>query len=292
MARKGVMLAKPYSERLLQGWPPNFYIQPKINGLRCRAQTCPGQKAKLFSSEGNEIISMPHISAALSLWPTISHIDGELYKHGMPLQEIRSRVIRTAQLHIDYHSVQFHVFDLIDIDPQDVRLSKLDWEFNSWHEYSGYESCIQRVPTHPNQNASTISGRLQQYLNQGFEGIILRQPAAFYEATAPKHSRFLLKLKPRQEAVCQILGAFIAYTSDCYRLPKNTLGGLILSFNGKIFNCGAGKLTWDERQSLWDAYVKNPQALQEQRAHIYFQELSTSGVPQQPVLRYLSKENQ
>ena len=36
MARKDIMLAMPYDRKRVRKWGRDFYVQPKLDGIRCR----------------------------------------------------------------------------------------------------------------------------------------------------------------------------------------------------------------------------------------------------------------
>ena len=109
MARKDIMLAMPYDRKRVRKWGRDFYVQPKLDGIRCRA-LIQANKVTLVSSQGNEIVSVPHLNAQLLQWhysfrnltPHIIESDGELYRHNMKFEDIVSVCRRTVNKHPDY----------------------------------------------------------------------------------------------------------------------------------------------------------------------------------------------
>jgi hypothetical protein len=91
-------------------WPR--WSMPKLNGVR--AMWVPG--VGMFSRDGipYETGVLPHIEAACAAagqW-----LDGELYIHGAPLQDINSRAsIMRRVPHPDVGALRFHVFDMPQI---------------------------------------------------------------------------------------------------------------------------------------------------------------------------------
>ena len=65
MSREGIMLAKPFEDRLLQSMEPPYLIQRKINGERCLA-TISEFGVELRSSEGNIFGTVPHVNKELA----------------------------------------------------------------------------------------------------------------------------------------------------------------------------------------------------------------------------------
>ena len=93
MSRQGIMLCSPFEESRLKKWRAPYILQPKLDGIRCRAIVEGKGNVKLLSSEENEILSVPHINAQLeSLKIDKLELDGELYIHGTPFETIESIV--------------------------------------------------------------------------------------------------------------------------------------------------------------------------------------------------------
>ena len=126
--RQGIMLCYPYEEKRLRKWKPPFYIQPKLDGVRCRAEL-KTTGVELHSSTNQIITSVPHINKALDdmkheLWHHgIFELDGELYIHGWNFNQINSLVSRTVNRREDYEQMEYHVFDHIsDVLDMDTRI--------------------------------------------------------------------------------------------------------------------------------------------------------------------------
>lgn len=68
-------------------------IQYKYDGIRCCAIS--SGETNLFSRHGN-LLNMPEIKASITAllkhFPAVKHVDGEIYNHGTPLQDIASAV--------------------------------------------------------------------------------------------------------------------------------------------------------------------------------------------------------
>lgn len=88
-------------------WPR--WAMPKLNGVR--AMWVPN--VGMFTRDGipYETGVLPHIEAALAATP--HWLDGELYTHGLSLQDINSRASIMRQVpHPDSSALRFHVFDM------------------------------------------------------------------------------------------------------------------------------------------------------------------------------------
>ncbi len=240
--RTGVMLCYPFEEKRLKRWNVDVLIQPKYDGERCRALIY-NKTVTLLSSEGNVITSVPHINKALlETGMNEIELDGELYAHGLPFEEIYSRVSRKVNLHPDYEQIQYHIFDTISNEAQVTRLLELT-------KYAFNPDILRVVETYRSDNGNTqnIMLWLEQFQKQGYEGIIVRHPLATYKRS---RSTLIMKFKPRKKDSYKILG--YEEERDIYGQPKGRLGALIcISNDGGTFKVGSG-FTAEQRQNYWN----------------------------------------
>jgi len=246
--RSGIQLAYPFEEKRLAKWEPPWIIQPKLDGERCRAIFDEFGKVELLSSEENTIVSVPHIQDELeSLGLRNVELDGELYLHGLTLPEIHSIVARRVDLHEEFSSMQYWVFDIIvDGQPQKVRTSQLAI-LNK--EYLDKLEHVHYVPFYLVLSSEAIYNALQLFTeDQGFEGFILRHTEGLY---VRKRSINMMKFKPKRSDIYIIVGFNEAI--DQYKKPKGTLGSFQCQSPPKpeTFPVGAGRLTHEERAEVW-----------------------------------------
>ncbi len=270
--RTGIMLAKQATPAYIAR-SPVWIVQPKLNGDRCRAIVGHGQ-CQLISSQGNDRnFAVPHIVRELSevFTGNIVEFDGELYKHGMRHQDIRSIVSRTTERHPDYEQIEYHIFDVINDDPQDKRLVLRESLLNGvmW----AHIVCVSSYA----ESIGRINDRLAEFIGDGYEGVILRHPYAPY---VRKRTASLLKIKPRQEMICQIHG--FDEEISIHGEFKGSLGALSVANikGGPLFGVGSGVVfTRAFRQGNWPAHH-----LLGKTVRIRYQELSKEGKPIMPVL--------
>lgn len=277
--RSGIMLAYPFSlNRLRKNFSPPYLVQPKLNGERCRIIKNSAGAVTLLSSEENEILGVPHIREAFARLPITSHLefDGELYVHGKSLQSIRSIVSRRKDLHPDHETVTFNLFDIVINETQ---YSRLDLIYS--HLKPLFSSPLTIVETTPCNTYEEIYALLVEYMKEGYEGVIVRDYRAPY---VRKRSTKMLKWKPRKHDCYKIVEVLEAV--DLSGAPKNTLGALTLDSDGGRFNCGAGMLTHEQRDSYWETR----EDLIGLYAVIKYPELTERGVPSHPVLVEISNE--
>lgn len=269
--RHGVMLCYPFEEKRLVTWKKPYIIQPKLDGVRCRALITKDD-VTLISSEGHTIDHVPHINKYLSKAFTDINIelDGELYVHGMNFQDIISRTSRSKNKHPDSGQIEYHIFDIINNQMQIDRLSALN--------KLGYfivDECIRIVSPSVVRDIDEVMTMYHQYLDEGYEGFVIRDA---YSGYARKRYTGIMKFKPHQTDTYTIIGSLeeISINGD----PKGTLGAFVCtSSEGTIFNVGTG-LTAEQRNEYWkvrDTFVGK-------KLKVKYQSLTQGkGIPRFPV---------
>jgi len=223
----------------------------------------------MLSSEGNVITSMPHILSELhDLQLKDVELDGELYCHGMPINEIRARVGRRLHTHPDFKAIRYVVFDLIEEGlMQGTRLAKLRSLVPSKkHNYVELSQTLSAESLHQ------VEAYTQGYLRAGYEGVILRKLGERY---VRRKSTNMMKHKVRVTTTALVIGAEEEET--IYHAPKNTLGALWCKLDSGIrFKVGTG-FTAEERRKWWCPLGDHE--LSGKRIHVSYQELTPNGVP-------------
>lgn len=277
--RSGIMLCYPLEAKRIQKWnTPAVYTQPKLDGDRCRA-IIRDRIPTLLSSEQNMIESVPHIiDEVYRLDLPDMELDGELYSHGMAHQNIHGIVSTKTHLHDRYEDVNYHVFDIVLNKPQVERMAILKTLFENVFHHCTY---IERVPSYVVEaNIDKIVEQMDLFHNEGYEGIIVRNPSGIYTR---KRSVDIMKFKPRKEDAYVVIG----YEEEIsiHGEPKNALGALILQSDiGQVFKVGSGSyLTRKAREQLWE----ERHTLKGRIAQVAYQHLTTGHVPRFPVLMNL-----
>ena len=267
--RSGVMLCYPFEEKRLAKWDPPYIVQPKLDGVRCRAVWDQQRESYyLLSSTEHEIVSCPHIIAALNKQCLTAELDGELYRHGMEFEEIYSRTSRTENVHSDSEDIEFHIFDVVAGGSQVERLT--------WLVGQTFALPLTMVPFKLCSGLDDIMDYYVQILNKGgYEGIICRHIDAPY---VRKRSTFMMKFKGKKSDWYSVVG--VQEEIDKHGKPKGTLGAIICcGDDGTRFGVGSG-LTRDQRNEFW----KRKHKLIGGICHVAYQHI-TSGknVPRFPV---------
>lgn len=238
------MKAYPFEETRLAKWKPPYIVQPKYDGVRCRAiplQTgIKGDEYLLLSSEENVIYSVPHLNNILQKLHLKAELDGELYCHGMSFEQIYSITSRTTNLHQDYQKIKFHVFDIVNEMPQMKRSLMIE-------NLRGLNPYIEVAPFWLCEDLDDVMRTFDHLVEKGYEGIIVRHNLGAYER---KRSTLVMKFKPKKEDEYEVVGSVEEFDKDGN--PKDRLGALICkSGDGNLFNVGTG-FTDERREQLWD----------------------------------------
>ncbi len=239
---KGIMKCYPFEEKRLAKWEPPYIVQPKFDGVRCRAiplETSADRGFMLLSSEENVIFGTPHLNVILMSLGLRAELDGELYCHGMSFEEIVSITSRSVNLHPDHKRIQFHVFDVVNNLPQMKRSLIIEnlKGLNPWIQVSPFWVC---------ENLDDIMRTHDKLAEKGYEGIIVRHMQAPYER---KRSLYVMKFKAKKEDDYEIIGVQEEISID--GRAKDSLGALVCSSgDGNSFSVGTG-FTKEQRSSLW-----------------------------------------
>jgi DNA ligase-1 len=274
--RSGIQLCYPYDEKRLATWKAPYIIQPKLDGVRCRA-VIKNREVNLISSEGHLIEHVSHINRELD--KTFAHerdsdieLDGELYLHGMNFQDIISRTSRSKNTHADAGKIEYHIFDVITNQSQIDRLALLN-KFGFFIK----DDCIKVVPSSLVRNADEVMQMYNQYIDKGYEGFVIRD---IYGQYVRKRSTGMMKFKPHQTDEYVIVGTHEEVSINGE--PKGTLGAFMCVSDGILFNVGTG-LTQEQREDLW----RERESLVGRKLKVKYQSLTQGkGVPRFPV--YLS----
>jgi len=273
---KGIMKAVPFEEKRLLKWRPPFIVQPKYDGDRCKAYPLESGYLML-SSEENPFYSVPHIQDALTSSGIKMTLDGELYNHsihkGGGHEAVHSIVSRTVNIHPRYQEMQYHIFDVETDEPQLKRLVHLE---------NIKKMQIPYIVVAPFWLCETLDDIMRVYdelMDKDYEGIIVRHIDNVYQH---KRSTLLMKFKPKQEDIYEIIGFNEEIDKNGY--PKGTLGSLVCrSQEGESFAVGSG-FRQDDRRSLWIA----KESLIGRRVKVQYQHTTPGrGVPRFPIFASL-----
>lgn len=193
------MLAQKFDIKKNKDYP--YISQCKLDGVRCLVS-----KYHMQTRNGKDFVSCPHIIEELKpffeKYPDVV-LDGELYNHDLKdeFEKIVSLVRKSKPKPEDIEEtsklVEYHVYDIITPD-QKTFTNRYDLISS---ELSGMNK-IKIVYAQEAKNEEDVTLFMSKYLEQGYEGQMLRVDKTSYEH---KRSKSLLKNKEFDDAEFKIV---------------------------------------------------------------------------------------
>lgn len=283
------MLAKTYQANKVT-FP--VYIQPKLDGMRA---IWDGEC--LYSRTGKLITGVPALVEQL-IKDKLPPLDGELYCHGVSLQEILSSTRRTKNIEEDTR-IKYHVYDIPAFGvSQLMRFNKLD--------YIDFSDRIVKTHTRFATTIEQIDQFSEEFLSNEYEGLMIRTLNGEYKTG---RSSDLLKHKPFWDSEFQVIRVNPKITYEKLIVPKGTPGSkpysdgtwykdvnptelpLVGSFTCKndltqdTFEVGSG-LTAEDCKYFYD----NPQEIIDKKITVKFYGRTDDNIPRNPVYKVLRNE--
>ena len=230
------MLAKVYEDCIKKvKWP--WLIQRKYDGVRCTTVYDDGD-VTLWSRKREQMVCVPHIIEAVAkIWagPGYHVLDGELFKPGWSMQKIASFARQKKTPKPGYEQLEYHVYDY-PCDGYD------NLERDALLLHLPIIPPLVRVPTYTAHDYEEAVKYHDEWVRDGYEGAILRNPQGMYEEG--KRSSNLLKLKRFMSDEFEIVSVHEG---------RGKFEGLAIftckTKEGKLFDCNAPG-TFEERQEL------------------------------------------
>ncbi len=259
------MLAYDYKKKSDKVIFPCF-IQPKLDGVRAL-----GIGNQLYSRNGNIFPTLEHIKKELEENKDNLILDGELYTDDINFEKIVGLVRKnnkSKEEEIDSLKIYFNIFDYIDENLSfEKRLIKLT-EFFSKNNFK----YLKFVKTEICNKKELIEKYLDNFINEGYEGIIIRNGNGKYEENI--RSNNLLKLKRFIDEEFEIIN---------YTTPSE----------GKEIGC----VIWECKTKEGKKFTVRPEGNYKERKKLYkegkkyigkmltvrYQELTNDKIPRFPV---------
>lgn len=161
------MLAQPMSVGKIQ-FPCR--VQPKLDGVRLLLNLRDMSATSRTGKSLDECAS--HLKPGIPFQNVV--LDGELYLHDVPFDEI-SGVVRTKKALHNERMMEYHVYDLVDDTLSfEERHSKLnEMKFNNPY--------IKHVPTYACEDEDALRSFHDQFVKTNFEGIMIRNNQGNYK---------------------------------------------------------------------------------------------------------------
>jgi DNA ligase-1 len=168
------MLANKWEDRQKYISEP-FYVQPKLDGVRLIVSN-----RGCFSRTGKPVEGVEHLARGLK---DGEYLDGECYAPNKTFEEI------TSMFKMNPKDLEFHVFDYFDVNKPELTFEERKDRIT--------------VDTFMVNKKSEVQGYHDLFVNQGHEGIMIRDASSVYEIG--KRSNYLLKYKAFQTEEYEIV---------------------------------------------------------------------------------------
>lgn len=196
------MLAKHYKDIPNFDWDKTYYTSIKLDGVRASIFVRNGKivtssrGGKNYDVPATYILNDPCVKAIFELYPDII-LDGELYIHGKPLSYI-SGLCRLKELDPKHDELRFYCYDIVDesktfIDRLEI-IKSLPID---------PLSKLKIVEHHPFSGKENIMNKHNQAIQDGYEGLILRDPLKTYKCGSRDR---MFKVKEFTDNEFKILG--------------------------------------------------------------------------------------
>lgn len=179
-----------------------FWASPKLDGIRCV-----WKDGQLWTRSGKPVIGFEHLEkelVELCAERNVDFVDGELYSHSIPFQTIQGFVVRNKNIvEEDKKKIKFNIFAVLN--------SKIEFEYtkemiavlNFIRFNKKYDHLTVVEYKAISNDFEAINELCEQYVDMGYEGIMLRHPENVY---AWKRDNNLLKFKLFFEEDFEIIG--------------------------------------------------------------------------------------
>lgn len=279
------MLAQKYQDMKARVEYPVF-LQPKLDGIRCLANT-----TCMMSRKGLLFNGLQHIQKQIGMLFKVNktilkgkelYVDGELYQHGKSFQQIQSTVLDQKENPLK-KDIQYWIYDCFDLNdmsiPYTQRYQLLKKMFDNAKKQHISIPNLVLVKTYTIQNEKEMMKyHLSLTSKDGYEGVMIRNLNGLYRL---KHrSADLLKYKSFQDDEYKIIGFKEGKGKD-----KGTIIWEVETKKKQPFFIRPGG-TLEERKQLF----KNGKKYIGKMLNVRYIKLSDDGIPQhilKAVVRYI-----
>lgn len=249
-------------------------VMPKYDGIRA-LMTKEGKEVDARSRLNNKFPYLQHIKEEcfqlLSLLPEESKVDGELYSFDMDFTVLSSVVKTIKKIHPRHNELCYYIFDIIENEKRTwlERYGLLKDAF----EKLGETRYIKLVKQELVDNDKKILDKHKEYVEQGYEGIIIHHCTGEKSKYKPKRSNNLLKYKSFHDKEVIIIGGKASVGTQ-----EGAVVFLVQDENGKKFEVFPRGTV--EKKKKW---YQNLDSLIGKKLTIRYQELTIHGIPRMAV---------
>ena len=259
-----------------------WYVSRKIDGLRCLMYYKDGEihtasrGGKTYDPATVHLRTDPYLLGLFESHPDLI-LDGELYKHdaNYPLQRI-SGICRLDTWTEECGNIEYWIYDYVSDEPFSKRHDTLlDFEELFPVDYDK----IRFVEHELVCGLYKIKRRHDQYVREGFEGLVMRNPDKEYGINK-RSSRYMIKMKERKSEEFVVVGVKEGMRPEdmCFVLKTE---------EGKRFTAkpiGPAEMRLE--------YLYNSGQFVGKKATCTFFYYSNDGIPLQPVLQHFRPDDE
>ena len=176
---------------------PRWLLSNKLDGMRCVAiressdEHYDKGRWTLYSRQGKKFVTVEHLKPELEAVYRLygyTFFDGELYKHGLQFEEIQGPVMAHTKGQVK--DMEYHIFIAGNAEKflNQEEPEHMDPLGGGKEQYAPHLEFVSNGWC----NADEVEEKLEEAFEQGYEGIMLRDPDQYYDY---KRSNALLKLK-------------------------------------------------------------------------------------------------
>jgi hypothetical protein len=264
------------------------HAQPKLDGVRSTVHKTSDGRIVMKSRSDTECLFFHEIKADLARLdlPEGVYLDGELYTKMIPFSILNGYCNRkkmdgktgfSAIPRPELESIHYHIFDCYFYHQPNKPFVER-YAFLQRLLADQKFSYLNLVPTTVLQQEAELVPLHDQYVDMGYEGLILRNSQSPYKIRL--RSNDLLKHKNFSDSEFTIMGATCPETGK----EENCIIWILKSSKtDKTFTCRPRDETYEVRKTAWLDYQKNPNNYLGRQYTVRYQEIDENGIPRFPV---------
>lgn len=253
------------------------YIQPKLDGVRLISYYDSNNDEVVFKSRKLKDISgfnyiKKELKKKLKANPNII-LDGELYCHGLNLQDI-SGIVRNEEKSATTNILNFNIFDCFDTANQKWELTDRILFINKILDSINYTSIVFTEEVDSIEQSDII---YKKYIQDGYEGLVYKNKTGIYKYSYNKEHRSYDNLKRKQKFDAEF--KIVGYCSGTKGKAVGSIVFIMGTTSGKTFHV-TPNVPYKEQQEMYLKAIENFDCIYKDKlATVVYDDLSKDGVP-------------
>ena len=241
-------------EKKLAALPKDYWVEPKLDGIRAVCRVNPKAGTVKFFSRGGQVLNNTAPAGINDFLLRMCNeeviFDGELYgRNWNETTKVTSKGEGEADPELVKH-LRFHVFDMLSAEEWDNQ--KCDRDYTERREAISFrcmtedtDDKVVKTVKHAVETPEDIVKLYKSYLAKKFEGVMVKHPHGLYEF---KRTSGWLKFKPTLSDEFEVVGK---YEGKQHSRLEGTLGGLTIKIkDGLTCDVGSG-FSDEQRAEFW-----------------------------------------